>query len=180
MSLISYGCTLPHPQLVTPTTPPWWRRHNSTCTSCLQPPNLTTPYRGTIESLLTNCISVWCGSCRAVDRKSLQRVMGTAEEEDHQVPPAEHWEQPLHIQSPSLGSQPTPPTPIKGQFPRQVSGRRFCSHHSRAARFTNSFSSPWTSDNWTENNLHLQCSAPLHPCTPCCSCSLLFLLFTLV
>lgn len=38
------------------------------------PPILTT-----IESLLTSCISVWSGSCRASDWKSLQRVVRTAE-----------------------------------------------------------------------------------------------------
>ncbi|XP_053702104.1 uncharacterized protein LOC128747907 [Synchiropus splendidus] len=40
---------------------------------------LTTFYRGTIESLLTSCISVWSGSCSASDWKSLQRVVRTAE-----------------------------------------------------------------------------------------------------
>ncbi|KAI4891081.1 hypothetical protein NFI96_025216 [Prochilodus magdalenae] len=36
-------------------------------------------YRCTIESILTNCISVWYGSCSASDRKALQRVVKTAQ-----------------------------------------------------------------------------------------------------
>ncbi|XP_061817520.2 uncharacterized protein [Nerophis lumbriciformis] len=45
----------------------------------LAPPILTTFYRGTIESLLTNCISVWTGACSASDWKFLHRVVRTAE-----------------------------------------------------------------------------------------------------
>ncbi|KAI4892187.1 hypothetical protein NFI96_026690 [Prochilodus magdalenae] len=36
-------------------------------------------YRCTIESILTNCISVWYDSCSASDRKALQRVAKTAQ-----------------------------------------------------------------------------------------------------
>ncbi|KAI4884795.1 hypothetical protein NFI96_009218 [Prochilodus magdalenae] len=36
-------------------------------------------YRCTTESILTNCISVWYGSCSASDRKALQRVVKTAQ-----------------------------------------------------------------------------------------------------
>ena len=36
-------------------------------------------YRGTIESILTSCITVWHGSCSASCRKSLQRTVKTAE-----------------------------------------------------------------------------------------------------
>ncbi|KAI2661110.1 hypothetical protein H4Q32_030147 [Labeo rohita] len=39
----------------------------------LPPPILTTFYRGTIESVLTSCITVWYGNCSAADRKTLQR-----------------------------------------------------------------------------------------------------------
>lgn len=37
------------------------------------------PYRGTIESILTCSLSVWYNSCTAADQKSLQRVLRTAE-----------------------------------------------------------------------------------------------------
>ncbi|XP_008431633.1 uncharacterized protein LOC103479143 [Poecilia reticulata] len=40
---------------------------------------LSTFYRGTIEILLTSSISIWSGSCKASDWKSLQRVVKTAE-----------------------------------------------------------------------------------------------------
>ncbi|CAI5695096.1 unnamed protein product [Oreochromis niloticus] len=36
-------------------------------------------YRCTIESILTNCITVWYGNCSASDRKALQRVVKTAQ-----------------------------------------------------------------------------------------------------
>ncbi|KAI4901873.1 hypothetical protein NFI96_006975 [Prochilodus magdalenae] len=45
----------------------------------LPPPILTTFYRGTIESILSSCITAWFGNCIASDRKSLQRVVRTAE-----------------------------------------------------------------------------------------------------
>ncbi len=44
----------------------------------LPPPMLTTFYRGTIESVLTSCITVWYGNCSAADRKTLQRTVNTA------------------------------------------------------------------------------------------------------
>ncbi len=46
--------------------------------SSLPPPILTTFYRGTIESVLTSCITVWYGNCSAADRKTLQRTVNTA------------------------------------------------------------------------------------------------------
>ncbi len=44
----------------------------------LPPPILTNFYRGTIESVLTSCITVWYGNCCAADRKTLQRTVNTA------------------------------------------------------------------------------------------------------
>ncbi|KAI2645940.1 hypothetical protein H4Q32_025291 [Labeo rohita] len=44
----------------------------------LPPPILTTFYRGTIESVLTSCITIWYGNCSAADCKTLQRTMNTA------------------------------------------------------------------------------------------------------
>ncbi len=41
-------------------------------------PILTPFYRGTIESVLTSCITVWYGNCSAADRKTLQRTVNTA------------------------------------------------------------------------------------------------------
>ncbi|KAK3550941.1 hypothetical protein QTP70_010125 [Hemibagrus guttatus] len=45
----------------------------------LPPPILTTFYRGTIESILSSCITAWFGNCTASDRKTLQRIVRTAE-----------------------------------------------------------------------------------------------------
>ncbi|KAI4876751.1 hypothetical protein NFI96_007079, partial [Prochilodus magdalenae] len=45
----------------------------------LPPPILTTFYRGTIKSILSSCITAWFENCTASDRKSLQRVVRTAE-----------------------------------------------------------------------------------------------------
>ena len=36
-------------------------------------------YRGTIESILTSCVTVWHGSCTASCRRSLQRIIRQAE-----------------------------------------------------------------------------------------------------
>ncbi|KAK3529628.1 hypothetical protein QTP70_032507 [Hemibagrus guttatus] len=39
----------------------------------LPPPILTTFYRGTIESILSSCITAWFGNCTVSDRKTLQQ-----------------------------------------------------------------------------------------------------------
>ncbi len=44
----------------------------------LPPPILITFCRGTIESVLTTCMTVWYGNCSAADRKTLQRTVNTA------------------------------------------------------------------------------------------------------
>ncbi|KAI3374190.1 hypothetical protein L3Q82_006052 [Scortum barcoo] len=41
----------------------------------LPPPILTTFYRSTVESILTSCISVWCGGCTAADWRTVRRVV---------------------------------------------------------------------------------------------------------
>ncbi|KAI4897870.1 hypothetical protein NFI96_007237 [Prochilodus magdalenae] len=62
-----------------------WSLNTSTITKKAQqrkahpPPILTTFYRGTIESILSSCITAWFRNCTASDRKSLQRVVRTAE-----------------------------------------------------------------------------------------------------
>ncbi|KAK3571566.1 hypothetical protein QTP86_013190 [Hemibagrus guttatus] len=45
----------------------------------LFPPILTMFYRGTIESVLSSCITAWFGNCTVLDRKTLQRIVRTAE-----------------------------------------------------------------------------------------------------
>ncbi|XP_059830614.1 uncharacterized protein LOC132396763 [Hypanus sabinus] len=43
------------------------------------PPILITFYRGCIESILSNCITAWFGNCTTSDRKTLPRIVGSAE-----------------------------------------------------------------------------------------------------
>ncbi|KAI5626746.1 gastrula zinc finger protein XlCGF28.1-like [Silurus asotus] len=45
----------------------------------LPPPILTTFYRGTIKSILSSCITAWFWNCTISDRKTLQRIVRTAE-----------------------------------------------------------------------------------------------------
>ena len=45
----------------------------------LSPQILVNFYRCTIESILTNCITVWSGSCSVADCKTLQRLVKTAQ-----------------------------------------------------------------------------------------------------
>ncbi|KAK3542713.1 hypothetical protein QTP70_000105 [Hemibagrus guttatus] len=45
----------------------------------LPPQILIVFYRGTIESILSSCITVWFGNCTASDCKTLQRIVRTAE-----------------------------------------------------------------------------------------------------
>ncbi|KAI5611683.1 gastrula zinc finger protein XlCGF28.1-like [Silurus asotus] len=45
----------------------------------LPPPILTMFYRGTIESILSSCITAWFGNCTVSDRKTLQRIVRRAE-----------------------------------------------------------------------------------------------------
>ncbi|KAK3535928.1 hypothetical protein QTP70_021229, partial [Hemibagrus guttatus] len=44
----------------------------------LPPPILTVFYRGTIESVLSSCITVCFGNCTILDRKTLQQIVRTA------------------------------------------------------------------------------------------------------
>ncbi|KAK3514074.1 hypothetical protein QTP70_003224 [Hemibagrus guttatus] len=45
----------------------------------LPPPILTTFNRGSIESILSSCITAWFGNCTVSDRKTLQQILRTAE-----------------------------------------------------------------------------------------------------
>ncbi len=95
-ALNSWGCTSQRisPGPPTPCHSP--RRHNSAYTflrrlkrASLPPPILTTFYRGTIESVLTSCITVWYGNCSAADRKTLQRTVNHGCK-DHRCPSPIH------------------------------------------------------------------------------------------
>ncbi len=105
----------------------------------LPPPILTTFYRGTIESMLTSCITVWYGNCSAEDRKTLQRTVNTA---------AKIIGAPLSSilnifltrcssKANSIVKDPTHPS--HSLFELLPSGRRYRSIRARSARLLNSF-----------------------------------------
>ncbi len=100
----------------------------------LLPPILTTFYRGTIESVLTSCITVWYGNCSAADRKTLQRTVNTA---------AKIISAPLpsildiFLTCNSIVKDSTHPS--HSLFQLLPSGRRFRSIRARSARLLNSF-----------------------------------------
>ena len=105
----------------------------------LPPPILTTFYRGTIESLLTSCISVWSGSCRASDWKSLQRVVRTAEKIIGTPLPTIQDVADSRCLSRAHRILSDPTHPQHGLFSRLASGRRFRSIRCRTARLRNSY-----------------------------------------
>ncbi len=89
----------------------------------LPPPILTTFYRGTIESVLTSCITVWYGNSCAADRKTLQRTVNLQKSLVPLSPPS--WIFSLHDapakQKVSWRTPPTPPTVSSSSYP-QVDG----------------------------------------------------------
>lgn len=83
--------------------------------------------------LQRNCISIWCGSCWAVDWKSLQRVVvRTAQNITRSPLPPSKILLAAAEQSPSDSGRLHPPQPQTGH-------RRFCSICCGTARFANSF-----------------------------------------
>src|SRR4029434_4991216 len=68
-----------------PTLHHWRRKPSGASTSSassrerkLPNPILNAFYRGTIESILSSCITVWGSSCTEHSRKALQRIVNTA------------------------------------------------------------------------------------------------------
>ncbi|KAI4885125.1 hypothetical protein NFI96_011804 [Prochilodus magdalenae] len=96
-------------------------------------------YRCTIESILTNCISVWYGSCSASDRKALQRVVKTAQRiTGTQLPTTESVYQ-KHCLSRARSIIKDPSHPNHEPFTLLPSGRRYRSLRSRTNRLRKSF-----------------------------------------
>lgn len=99
------------------------------------PPSIMTAlYRGTIESILTHCITVWYRNCSAADRKSLQRKVRAA----------------AKITGASLSHS----------FAVVPSGRRLQSIKTRSTRLCNSFFPP-SDDNIAYTYGH-KCTSTLH------------------
>ncbi len=114
----------------------------------LPPPILTTLYRGTIESTLTSCITVWYGNCSAEDRKTLQRTVNTAEKIIGAPLPSilDIFLTRCSSKANSIVKDPTHPS--HSLFQLLPSGRRFWSIGVCSARLLNSFFprlwEPWT------------------------------------
>ncbi len=105
----------------------------------LPPPILTTFYRGTIESVLTSCITVWYGNCCAADRKTLQRTVNTAAKIIGAPLPSilDIFLTRCSSKAKSIVEDPTHPS--HSLFQLLPSGRRYQSIRARSARLLNSF-----------------------------------------
>ncbi len=127
----------------------------------LPPPILTTFYRGTIESVLTSCITVWYGNCSAADRKTLQRTVNTAAKIIGAPLPSilDIFLARCSSKTNSIVKDPTHPS--HSLFQLLPSGRRYRSIRARSARLLNSFF-PRLWEHWT------QITPPLSetPCKP--------------
>ncbi len=114
----------------------------------LPPPILTTFYRGTIESVLTSCITVWYGNCSAADRKTLQRTVNTAAKIIGAPLPSilDIFLARCSRKTNSIVKDPTHPS--HSLFQLLPSGRRYRRIRARSARLLNSFFprlwEPWT------------------------------------
>ncbi len=106
----------------------------------LPPPILTTFYRGTIESVLTSCITVWYGNFSTADRKTLQRTVNTAAKIIGAPLPSilDIFLARCSSKATSIVKDPTHPS--HSLFQLLPSGRRYRSIRARSARLLNSFS----------------------------------------
>uniref|UniRef100_A0A3B1IGH8 Reverse transcriptase domain-containing protein n=1 Tax=Astyanax mexicanus TaxID=7994 RepID=A0A3B1IGH8_ASTMX len=105
----------------------------------LPPPILTLFYRGTIESILSSCITAWFGTCTVSDRKSLQRIVRTAERIIGVSLPSimDIYTTRSIRKATSIVNDPTHPS--HELFSLLPSGRRYRSIRSSTTRFCNSF-----------------------------------------
>ena len=105
----------------------------------LSPLILTNFYRCTIESILTNCITVWYGNCTASDRKSLQRVVKTAQRiTGTALPSIASIHRKRHLKK-ARSIVKDSSHPNHGLFALLPSGRRYRSLRARTSRHLNSF-----------------------------------------
>ncbi len=105
----------------------------------LPPPILTTFYRGTIESVLTSCITVWYGNCSAADRKTLQRTVNTAAKIIGAPLPSILDIFLARCSSKTNSIEKDPTHPSHSLFQLLPSGRWYRSIRARSARLLNSF-----------------------------------------
>ena len=105
----------------------------------LSPQILENFYRCTIESILTNCISVWYGSCSVADRKRLQRVVKTAQRITGSSLPTIEAVQSKRCLRRACSIVKDSSHPSHRLFALLPSGRRYRVLRSRTSRFRNSF-----------------------------------------
>ncbi len=119
-------------------------------------PIMCTFYRGTIESILTSCITVWYGACNTSFRKSLQRIVRAAEKIVGVSLPSlqDHLQQPVSPAKPSA-LQVIPPT-------RHIACSVCCHQGGDCV-----VSRPGPTDWGTASSIRLSGSwTPSRPCTP--------------
>ncbi len=104
-----------------------------------RPPSCAPSTEGTIESILTSCITVWYGTCNASCRKSLQRIVRAAEKIVGVSLPSlqDIYNTRLTRKALSIAGDPTHPT--HNFFSLLPSGRRLRSLQARTNRLKDSF-----------------------------------------
>uniref|UniRef100_A0A672I8N9 Reverse transcriptase domain-containing protein n=2 Tax=Salarias fasciatus TaxID=181472 RepID=A0A672I8N9_SALFA len=103
------------------------------------PPIMITFYRGTIESILTSCITVWGGSCTDYNRKALQRIVRTAERIIGAPLSSLQDLYTTRLTRKAITIVSDANHPAHSLFTLLPSGRRYRSLRSRTTRLTNSF-----------------------------------------
>ncbi len=102
-------------------------------------PIMCTFYRGTIESILTSCITVWYGACNASCRKSLQRIVRAAEKIIGVSLPSLQDIYNTHLTRKALSIAGDPTHSTHNFFSLLPSGRRLRSLQARTNRQKDSF-----------------------------------------
>ncbi len=100
---------------------------------------MCTFYRGTIESILTSCITVWYGACNASCRKSLQRIVRAAEKIVGVSLPSLQDIYSTRLTRKALSIAGDPAHPSHSFFSLLPSGRRLRSLQARTSRLKDSF-----------------------------------------
>lgn len=100
----------------------------------LPPSALITFYRGAIESILTNCLSVWYGSCLVADQKAVQRVVRTAEKITRSALPSILDLYPSRCCKSAINIINDPSHPVHMLFTLLPSGKRYRSMQCKTAR----------------------------------------------
>uniref|UniRef100_A0A8C1N2R2 Reverse transcriptase domain-containing protein n=1 Tax=Cyprinus carpio TaxID=7962 RepID=A0A8C1N2R2_CYPCA len=96
-------------------------------------------YRGTIESILTSCITVWYGACNASCRKTLQRIVRAAEKIIGVSLPSLQEIYRIRLTRKALCIAGDPIHPSHSFFSLLPSGRRLQSLQARTSRLKDSF-----------------------------------------